>query len=45
MRDFVESSGEIAVFIEIADDRFGNFAHRFRADANAQLPGQMIGEA
>ena len=44
LREFIEGGGQIAVFIEVADDAFGDFADRLGADADAQLPGQMVGE-
>ena len=43
--DLLERDGQIAVFIEVADDHFGDFAHRFVANRDAQLPGQMVGQA
>ena len=43
--DLLERGGQIAVFIEVADDHFGDFAHRFIANGHAQLPSQMVGQA
>ncbi len=45
LRDFVERRRQISVLVEIADDPFRDFAHRFRADADAQLPFEVVGEA
>jgi len=39
-----DGSGEIPVFVEVADDAFGNFFHCVGADRNTQLPHQMIAE-
>ena len=43
--DLLERNGQIAVFIEIADDDFGDFAHGFIANRHAQLPSQVFGQA
>src|SRR5690348_3082964 len=43
--EFLGRGSEIAVFIQIADDAFGEFLDAFRADGDAQLPGEMIREA
>ena len=45
LRNFVERRSQVAVFIEISDDRVGDLADRFAADAYAQLPGEVISEA
>jgi hypothetical protein len=42
--NFIERSGEVSVFVQIANDGFGNFADSFRADAYAELPIQMVGK-
>ena len=36
--DLLERDGQVAVFIEIADDDLGDFAHRLVANGHAQLP-------
>ena len=38
MRDLLERNGQVAVLVEIADDDFGNLAHRLVANGHAQLP-------
>ena len=43
--DLFERGGQIAVFIEIADDDSAIFRTSSRANAHAQLPGQMVGQA
>ena len=37
--------GEVSVFVEVADNAFGEFLHGVGADRDAELPGQVIGEA
>src|SRR6185312_11282662 len=36
--------GEIAVFVQVADDGLGGVAHFFRYRLDAQLPAQVVGE-
>ena len=43
-RQFIERRGQVAVFVQVADDPIGDFSHRFGADADAELPGQMVGQ-
>ncbi len=44
LRDFIQRRGQVSVFIQIADDRFGDLAQRLGANADAHLPGQVIGK-
>src|SRR5712672_1536294 len=45
LHQLFDRSREITVFVEIADDAFGQFAHGVGANRYAQLPGKMIAEA
>ena len=36
---------QVAVFIEVADDAFGEFLDGFGADGHAQLPAKVVGQA
>ena len=43
-RDFVQRRRQIAVFVQVADDRFGRVADLFRDQADAQLRPQMVAQ-
>ena len=45
LRDFIERRRKVAVLIEVADDRVRDLTDRFGADAHAQLPREVIGQA
>src|SRR6266850_5578325 len=45
LHQLFDRSREITVFVKIADDAFGQLAHRVGANRHAQLPGQVIAEA
>ncbi len=38
-------SSQVAVFVEVSNDAFGEFVYGLRADGHAQLPGEMVGKA
>ena len=42
LRDLFERSRNVAVFVQIADDRFGGVAHRLAHHSDAQLCAQML---
>ena len=44
LRQLFDGGGQVAVFVEIADDAFGDFLHGVGTDGHAELPGQVIGE-
>jgi hypothetical protein len=42
--DLFQPGGQVAVFVQVADHRFGGVAHRFGNHADAQLRAQMIAQ-
>ena len=42
--DLVQRGGKVAVFVQIADDRFGGVAHLFRDQADTQLRAQVVAQ-
>ncbi len=45
LRDLLERRAQVAVLIEVADDRLGDLPHHVVANRDAQLPGKMLGKS